>query len=241
MDAFQVSHDGKQVMLAMSNNIFVVPFDIPVLKTITNRGQLAQMDGACLVEQVQKTFTIARVREARWSHDDKLVAWLFTGNDATNPNLQAEQVSVLDISACKPELIVQKDNFPGTRFTPAGYQTRELPDFDWDGFDQFTLNTSRRNNGWGELYIYNWKLYKGFQQTPLGDCCYRDARWSPDGTYILVAFQDLTLGANAKTELYYLPVGELGTGANFKPLPLGEDFFKNVKEAPQPALRPANP
>ena len=241
VDAFQVSHDGKQVMVAMSNNIFVVPFDIETLKTITNRGQLARMEGGCLVEQVQKTFTIARVREARWSNDDKLVAWLFTGNDAVNPNLQAEQVSVLDISACKPELIDQKDNFPGTRFTPVGYQSRLLPDFDWDGFDQFAFNTSRRSYGWGEFYIYNWKVYKGFQQLPVGACCYRDARWSPDGTYILVAFQDFDLGAEAKTELYYLPVGELNTGATFTPFQLGEDFFKNIKEAPQPALRPALP
>ncbi|MCK7526780.1 MAG: hypothetical protein MZV64_58880 [Ignavibacteriales bacterium] len=46
LDAFQVSHDGKLVMVAMSNNIFVVPFDIERLKTITNRGQLARMEGA---------------------------------------------------------------------------------------------------------------------------------------------------------------------------------------------------
>ncbi|HEY5730731.1 MAG TPA: protein kinase [Anaerolineales bacterium] len=241
VDAFQVSNDGKQVIVAMSNNVFVVPFDIEVLKTITNRGQLARMEGGCLVEHVQKTYTIARVREARWSADDKLVAWIFVGNDAVNPNFQAEQVSVLDISACEPELIDQKDNFPGTRFTPAGYQNRELPDFDWDGLDQFSFNTSRRNNGWGEFYVYNWKIYKGFQQSPVGACCYRDARWSPDGTYILVAFQDLALGAEAKTELYYLPVGNLDTGANFQPIPLPDGFFKNPKEGTQPALRPAQP
>ena len=239
VDAFQVSHDGSQVMVAMSNNIFMVPFDIEALKSITNRGQLARMENACLVEQVQKTFTIARVREARWSKDDALVAWLFVGNDAVNPNLQAEQVSVLDISSCDPELIDQQDNFPGTRFVPAGYQNREIPDFDWDGLDQFTFNTSRRNNGWGELYIYNWKIYRGVQQSPLGPCCYRDARWSPDGTYILVSFQDLDLGADVQTELYYLPVGELGTGANFIPFPFEAGFFRDPREGIQAALRPA--
>lgn len=241
VDAFQVSHDGKRVMIAMSNNIFVTAFDIPALKTVTNRRQLAELPGGCLVQQVPKTFTIARVREARWSQDDKLVAWLFTGNDAVNPNLQAEQVSVLDISACKPELIDLKDNFPGTRFVPSGFQSREIPDFDWDGFELFAFNTARRNNGWGELHIYNWKIFKGVHYTPLGPCCYRDARWSPDGTHILLAFQDLTLGADAKTMLYYVPVGELGTGAKFTPLPLPPDFFKNPREAPQPALRPAKP
>jgi serine/threonine-protein kinase len=241
VDAFRVSHDGKQAMVAMSNNIFVVAFDIPALKTVTNRRQLAQLEGGCLVQQVPKTLTIARVREARWSWDDKLVAWLFTGNDAINPNLQADQVSVLDISACKPELIDLKDNFPGTRFVPSGFQGREIPDFDWDGFELFAFNTSRRNNGWGELHIYNWKVFKGVHYSPIGPCCYRDSRWSPDGTYILLAFQDLTLGADARTMLYYVPVGELGTGAKFTPLPLPPDFFKNPREAPQPALRPAKP
>ncbi len=239
LDAFRVSHDGKQVMIAMSNNIFVVSFNLPALKTVTTRRQLSQLEGGCLVQQVPKTFTIARVREARWSWDDKLVAWLFTGNDAVNPNLQAEQVSVLDISACKPELIDLKDNFPGTRFVPSGYQLREIPDFDWDGYDLFAFNTSRRNNGWGELHIYNWKVFKGVHYSPLGPCCYRDARWSPDGTYLLLAFQDLALGADAKTLLYYIPAGELGTGAQFKPFPLPPEFFKNPREAPQPALRPA--
>lgn len=241
VDAFQVSHNGKQVMIAMSNNIFVTKFDISALKTVTNRRQLVQLEGGCLVQQVPKTYTVARVREARWSWDDKLVAWLFTGNDAVNPNLQAEQVSILDISACKPELIDLKDNFPGTRFVPSGYQSREIPDFDWDGYELFAFNTSRRNNGWGELHIYNWKIYKGVHYSPLGSCCYRDARWSPDGTYLLLAFQDLTLGADAKTMLYYMPVGELGTGAKFTPLPLPPAFFKNPREAPQPALRPAVP
>jgi serine/threonine protein kinase len=241
VDAFQVSHDGRQVMIAISNNIFVVPFNIEALKTVTNRGQLSRLEGGCLVEQVQKTFTIARVREARWSLDDKLVAWLFVGNDAINPNIQAEQVSVLDISACKPELIDQKDNFPGTRFIPAGYQSREIPDFDWDGRDLFVFNTLRRNNGWGELHIYNTRLYKGVQQSPLGTCCYRDARWSPDGTHLLLSFQDIALGANARTVLYYLPAGELDTGLSFTPIPLPEDFFTNPREASQPALRPAKP
>ena len=239
VDAFQVSHDNKQVMIALSQEIYVVPFDMEVLKTITNRGQLTRMEGACLVDHMPKTPAVSRVREARWSTDDKLVAWLFKGNDTNNPNVLAEQVSVFDITACKPEMIRLKDNFPGTRFNPVGYQNRELPDFDWDGLDQFTINMNRRNNGWGEMYVYNTRTHKGVQQLPMGPCCYRDARWSPDGTYLLFEFQDLSVGPDAPTKLYYVAVGELGTGANFQPLPLPDGFFKNPKEGVQAALRPA--
>ena len=240
LTAFQVSHDGKQVMIAMSNEIFVVPFDMDALKTITNRSALSRLQGICLLP-TPKTPAALRVRDARWGQGDKLVAWLFKGNDAVNPSLQAEQVSSFDISACNPQVIDLKDNFPGTRFTPSGYQNRVLPDFDWDGVDQFVFNTSVRNGGWGNMYLYNSPTHKAVQLQPVGTCCYRDARFSPDGTYLIFEFQDQALAANAKTTLYYVPVGELGTGANFVPFALPDTFFKDLQEAAQPALRPAQP
>jgi serine/threonine protein kinase len=239
LDAFQVSHDGSQVIIAMSNEVFVVPFGFETLEIISTRGNLFGMEGACILPTGQ-TKAALQVQEARWSADDKLVAWLFKGVDAGNSSLQAEQVSVFDISACVPETIDLLDNFPGTRFNPVGFQNREMPDFDWDGADLFVFNTSRRNNGWGELYLYNWKTHRANLLNPIEEkCCYRDARWSPDSTYLLFAFQDFGLGAEAPTLLYYVPSGEVGTGANFQPLPLEPGFFRDPKEAPQAALRPA--
>jgi serine/threonine-protein kinase len=238
LNAFRVSHDGKQVMIAVNNEIFVVPFDLETMKTVRTRGSLFALKGACILPTA-KTKAALQVVETRWSADDKLVAWLFKGVDAGNSSFQAEQVDVLDVSGCKPETIRVLENFPGTHFNPVGYQNREMPDFDWDGADLFVFNTSRRNNGWGELYLYNWKTHKATVINPIrGSCCYRDARWSPDGTYLIFAFQDIGLGAQAPTFLYYIQAGEIGTGANFQPLSLDPGFFKNVKEAPQPALRP---
>jgi dipeptidyl aminopeptidase/acylaminoacyl peptidase len=101
--------------------------------------------------------------------------------------------------------------------------------------DQFTFNMNRRNNGWGEEYIYNWTTHKGVQQMPTGPCCYRDARWSPDGTYLFFEYQDQA--PDAQAVFYYVAAGELGTNANFKPLPLPAGFFKNPKEGAQAALR----
>jgi serine/threonine protein kinase len=239
VDAFQVSHDGTQVMIAMSNEIFVVPFDFETMKTITNRNQLLRMENVCILP-TGGTRAALKVKEARWSIDDKLVAWLFKGVAAGNASLQSEQVSVLNIQSCDPTKIDQLDNFPGTRFDPVGFQSRIMPDFDWNGTSQFTFNTSRRNNGWGELYIYNWETHKPTLLYPIDNkCCYRDARWSPDGTFLIFAFQDLQ--PDAPTFLYYVPAGELEVGANFTPIPLPEGFFKDPREAPQPALRPAQP
>jgi serine/threonine-protein kinase len=237
VDAFQVSHDGKLAMLAMSNEIFVVPFSLEAMKGFTNRGQVLRMEGSCILP-TPRTPAALRVQEARWSVDDLLVAWLFKGNDPNNPAIQSEQVSVYDITRCDPSFIDLQDNFPGTRFTPQGYSNREMPDFDWDGLDQFVFNTATRNGGWGYMYIYNWKTHKPTLLFP-GECCYRDARFSPDGTYLLYEFQDQKLGPDAKASLYFVPVGELNTGALFAPIPLPEGFFRDVREAAQPALRPA--
>jgi hypothetical protein len=250
LDAFQISHDGTQVVIAMDNQVFVVPFDFERMKTVRTRNDLRAMEDACILytekEDDPRGYSRLKVKEARWSADDKLVAWLFQGVSAGNPALQAEQVSVFDITACDPRRIDQIDNFPGTRFNPSGYQTRLMPDFDWDGFSQFTFNTSIRNDGWGEFYIYN---YINGQPTPgspyrpiNNECCYRDIRWSPDGTYILFSFQAEGLGADAKNLIYYVSAGQLGTGANFTPLPLPEELFiRDRKNGTQAALRPAQP
>jgi serine/threonine protein kinase len=241
VDAFQVSHDGKQVMIAMSNEIFVVPFDFETMKNIKTRGNLFGMENPCILP-IAKTKAALQVKEARWSSDDQLVAWLFKGVDAGNASLQTEQVSVFNIQACKPESIDFLDNFPGRRFNPPGFQNRLMPDFDWDGSSQFIFNTAKRNNGWGELHIYNWETHKPtLSVNPIDKkCCYRDARWSPDGTYLFFAFQDEGLGPDATTVFYYISVGELNTGAFLTPIQFPDDFsFRNPKEAPQPALRPA--
>jgi serine/threonine-protein kinase len=246
LDSFQVSHDGTQVMIAMSNEIFIVPFDFERMQTIRSRSNLMAMEDACITPQDKtndpRGYSRLLVRETRWSVDDSLVAWLYRGVDAGNSSLQAEQVSVFDISACQPGQIDQIDNFPGTRFNPVGYQSRLMPDFDWDGLNQFTFNTLRRNEGWGEFYIYNYINHRPTLVYPIrGVCCYRDIRWSPDSTHVLFAFQDLSLGAAAPNLLYYVSTGQLGTGANFEPIPLPDGFFKDPREGPQAALRPAQP
>ncbi|MCI0551791.1 MAG: protein kinase [Anaerolineae bacterium] len=238
LNAFRVSHDGKQVMIAMSNEIFVLSFDFETWKNIKTRANLFEAEHCILPEG--KTRSALKVKEARWSADDKLVAWLFAGVDAGNSSMQSDQVSVFDIQACEPAKIDTLDNFPGTRFVPVGFQSRIMPDFDWDGVNLFAFNTDRRNNGWGELYVYDWIIHKAYHINPINNaCCYRDARWSPDGTYLFFAFQDFGLGSEAPTLFYYVPYGLIGTGSNFDPIPLPEGFYENPREAPQAALHPA--
>jgi hypothetical protein len=230
LNTFRVSHDGRQVILAVNNEVFVVPFDLDTMRNVSKKSDLLALE-ACIVPK-GRTRSALNVREARWSNDDTLVAWLYRGPTAS------DLVSVLDIQDCNPDTIDHLDTFPGTRFVPPGFQGGVMPDFDWDGFSQFVFNTARRNNGWGELHIYNWETHRPtLTVNPIGKrCCYRDARWSPDGTYLLFAFQDESLGSEAQTLLYYVSFADIVAGANLTPIELPEDFFRDPREAPQPAL-----
>jgi hypothetical protein len=63
--------------------------------------------------------------------------------------------------------------------------------------------------------------------------------WSPDGRVITFAFQDIRQGSGSSTDIYIIPMGTIGTGMTYDPLPLPEDFLANPRARPQPVLRPA--
>jgi uncharacterized caspase-like protein len=245
LNAFHVSHNGKSVMISLNNQIFVVPFDNRV-QDVHTRDDLLKLDG-CIYPVENAKNSLLAVREALWSADDKLVAWFYRGVDIKTSN-HVQQVSVMDITACDPATIMVSDNFPAGRFPLGGEQ---ISDVDWAENENhlFVFNTNKRNYvfkgewkiGWGDLYVYDWtKKDKAIRINPVGGaCCYRDARWSPDGSYLFFAFQNESLGAAAPTRLYYVAYSDIVARANLTTLPLREDFFKNRKEAPQPALRPA--
>ena len=145
------------------------------------------------------------------------------------------QVIPLDTCTANPKAL---DNFPPPRFTPEEYIAAPMiPNFGWDGVNLFSLATFIRNQGFGNLYVYNSDLKKpGDKINPVNDtCCYRDPIWSPDGSHLLFAYQKYPGGDNS-IQLYFIPYGTLGTGAAYSPLPLPDI---QPKTNPQPALRPA--
>jgi len=235
LEEFRISPDGKQVAISLNREMYIVPFDIAKLKSARGREGLIAMNG-CL-KYTGSTQAAIHLKEFRWGSDGKTVAWLFEGTGPDGkPN---DLIRIVDISTCNPQKLFPADEFPGTRFVPEGYGTRAvLSDFDWDGHFVFLMNTSNRNN-WGYLYTYTGELRRGTQENPIASsksrCCYRDARWSPDGSYIFFAFSNKD-NPGSPIELYYVPVGSFRSGGDFKPIPLPADFFKDPREAPQPAL-----
>ncbi len=237
LDAFRISPDAKQVAISFNRKIFIVPFDLEAIRQVRSEQGFVNLKGC--VSYTAGTQAAMAAREFRWSTDSKSVAWLYAGvlpGDTRSVDL----IHVVDISSCRAEALRLINEFPGSFFTPKGYGSNPaIPGYDWDGDFLFLYNTAIRNQGWGDLHEYNMELRKNNMINPInGRCCYRDPLWSPDRSYIFFAFQDIEQGFEAQTQFYYVPYSSLGTGAVYEPIPLPPDFYKNTKEAPQPALRP---
>ena len=91
-----------------------------------------------------------------------------------------------------------------------------------------------------QLYLYDMTENAADKIDPLGgNCCYGSAAFSPDGTHMLLVFQDVRLGDRSKNRLYYIPVDQLGTATEWTALPLPDVFFDDLDENIQLALHPA--
>ena len=256
LDAFRISPDGSQVAISLNHVVYVVPFNLAAIKIAHNHLALAAMNGSLIYGGANQ----APAKSVLWSNDGKKIAI-----DTLSPKggIQVDLILVFDLTSCTdvtpcpprslpgtpiplasptpgsnatPPLL---DNFPGYRFTMKG-QSTVIPSFDWDGQSLFLLNSIVRYQ-LGYLYTYSIEKKQAANLIdPIGtSCCYTDARWSPDSSYILFAYQDITQGSNAKTQLFYVPYGSIGTGAKYTPLPLPAGMLSRPSDHPAPALRPA--
>lgn len=238
LEEFQVSPDGKQVAISLNREIYIVPYDIPKLSSVHDKRGLIAMKG-CL-SYSGNSLSAVLMKKFRWSSLSTNVAWLFIGvgsNGKTN-----DLIRLQDISHCDPAWLTIKDEFPGSRFTMEGYSSNPvIPNFDWDGDYMFLMNTFDRNGGWGFLYSYSNETHIGREENPLGAktrCCYRDARFSPDGSHVFFAFQNKDLD-NAPIQLFYVTMDQLHGSGELQPISLPANLFSIAKEAPQITLHRA--
>jgi serine/threonine-protein kinase len=227
--AFEISPNGLQVALSLSDGLFVYPYDLTILSQIRRQDQLQTVEH-CLA------YTKAKTRTVRWSNDSTRIAMVVT---STEGGRQVEVVRVIDISQCptNPKSI---DEFPGTRFSIQGYDRQPAIEIlGWDGDSQFVVGIDALN-GFGQVYLYNLGSHNVELLKPLGNnCCFRDFRWSPDNNYLMFAFQDNRYAK--ETELYLIDFNTLGSGAQYQPIPFPDLFFVNRLEKPQAVLRPVRP
>ncbi|MBI4762285.1 MAG: protein kinase domain-containing protein [Chloroflexota bacterium] len=229
-EGFRLSHDGKFVAISIERRLIVVPYDPARLATTKTAFELQRLPDLCV------NYPVVAVKSAQWSADGKRLALLY--QSAIGQRIgNTVRILQVDLERCKAVDPLVIDEFPAKYFIPEGYANYPLiPSYHWDGGSRFLFNTFIRNGGYGMLYLFDISSTQATLLNPVqGKCCYRSATFSPDGTYILFAFQDRSLGANSRTELYYIPLTNSGDIAPFR-LPLG--FFTDLRENILFALRP---
>jgi serine/threonine protein kinase len=235
VEAFDISKDGTQVAISVNRVVYVVPFDLAAISAARDPSQLRNMKGCFTYGPPNQAASMG----VRWSNDGKTLA---INTRTPLGNILGDEIHLYDISACKSTDVYAKDSFPASRFTMTGYNSNPtIPSVSWDGNLLVVLNSVVRYD-FGYLYEYNLNKRTARIIDPLGtSCCYTLGRFSPDGTYILYAYQDITLGSNAKTELYYVSYGGIGTGSTYTPIALPDGFFSIQKDHLDAALRVAKP
>lgn len=227
LDGFNVSPDGQYVAITVQHTLNIFPFDIDILKTVNNRFNLLENKDNCFYNQMSFS-------EAFWSKDQtQLVARVID-----TALVESDQFTLfnVDIENCNNVGLTRMDIIPGGRIDFDADSTKRIGGFDWNGKNLFLFNDWITNDGYGNLYLYDSNTKEFTKINPIdGQCCYRDARLSPDGTYLLFAFQRNDRGT---ISLYYIPVTALQEGGDFTPINLPNKFFPTSRERPSPALRP---
>lgn len=226
LEDFEVSPDGKLVAISVERTLNILPFDPEILQDIDSRFSLLALRENCFYNQYA-------FREVLWSKDGTQLAAHVVDTELVS----SDQVFLLsiDIPNCDTVGPVRVAKIPGTNLSFEGESTKRITSYDWDGDRLFLLNDSIRNEGFGNLYVYNSETREGQKINPIdGECCYRDARWSPDKTHIFFVFQRF---GETEIELYYIPYAELGNGNTWTPIPNLDTLFPTPREKPQPVLR----
>ena len=226
-EGFSVSPDGKKVAISVNRELFIVPYDLIKLRFATRRSALLEMNG-CLFNKIP-------VKDIQWSDDGTRLAIEYIAN--VN-QVHVDAIRIVDVQNCETMSDSISDEFPTGRFQFAD----EIVNFDWDGDLLFFLNSNIRNNGFGDLVFYSAYTHKADPAAPYeGNCCYRDASFSPDSSHVIFAFQDIRLGSIGPIDLYLIPSDSVTTPRELEPLPLPDGFFTERDEAPHPILRPVQP
>lgn len=235
-DGFRVSPDGKYVAISIERRLLVLPYDMQAIASAPSAFELQALEDTCL------DYTDVAVKGAQWSADGQSLAILY--QSVVNQRLgDTIRVLKVDMERCQEVDPLIMDEFPARVFLPEGYERYPiLPSYHWDGKERFLFNTFKRNVGYGELYLYDRSTSAARKINPIdGACCYGSAVFSPDGTYLLLIFQDVQRGAESENQLYYVPIDQIGTSTDFTPIKLPLHFFPDLREPILLALRPSLP
>ncbi len=230
LNGFSISPDGSHLAILLDGqDLYLLPYQQTRLQEVHSAKELDTL-AVCGAP----FHSDEKVKSVQWS----VAGWQLALQYTENQSPPRDALRVVDFNKCNENpAVVQEISATYLLFTLEGYyQHPQITSFAWDG-SRFILNSSRTQNGWGELQIYTTDLTDFQTLQPTGHaCCYSDAHWSPDGSYLVFAYQPESGGG---VQLIYAPVDQIVKAANLTPLPLPETFFTEPGVSPQPALRPA--
>lgn len=233
INAFDISPDGKNVALGLpQSDLYLLPysqlFNLRQSSLPTDLPSLAQCSNYAPFN------TGYALKAVNWSLTDALLAVLLS---KPVDGINRDEISILDFSQCAASPLLVKEILPTYfLFTLRGYFDHpEIASLSWSADNQLLLNGYLNNAGFGDLQLFSLDQNQSREIAPNGSCCYRDAHWSPDGTYLFYSFQP---EAGGEISLYYVPSSELNQpGAEMTSLALPAGFLVGNQESLQPALR----
>ncbi|RME08365.1 MAG: hypothetical protein D6803_01415 [Anaerolineae bacterium] len=238
LESFAVSPDGSSAAISVNRSLYIVPFDADLLQKARYPSHLKEISKCPAFAPLKDSKgNIVPVKRVRWSNDGKTLSVMLLAQ--VGGGLQGDLIRIYPISDCKSQPY-RTDEFPAQRFQVDNFnKTPYLQNFGYDGGFLYAMTSYTRNDGYGHLYLYNADLHRAdIKVNPIDDsCCYRDPSFSPDGRYLIFAYQPYEVGA--KAQLYLIPLATIGTGASYDPIWLPMGFFDDPRVKPQPVLRPA--
>ena len=230
-EGFDVSPDGSMIAISLNRELFVANYDLEALQAARFRTHLIAL-APCEHFAPYDRGTNVAAKGVEFSSDGTQIAVLriAVGLGGT----QVDQIDIVDITNCV-ELPNVLDGFPATRFQ---ITNNNIYAWDWDGEALTLMNNFVRNDGFGDLYLYNQQLRRGELINPIdGNCCYTGPEWSPDGRYVFFAYQDRLQGENSETIFYYVAFATLNGGGQI--VPMNFEPVTNPRELTEAAFRPA--
>lgn len=233
---FDISPDGQQVALGLAgSDVYLLPYS--QLFNLPQSSQTSDLMPLAQCAYFAPYHTNETLKGLNWSLvDDRLALLLST---LVNGILH-DEVSILDFSQCTASPQLVKEISPTYfLFTLSSYFDHPvISSLSWNNSDQILLNSHITEAGFGNLQLLSLQENQSAVLAPNGSCCYRDAHWSPDGTYLFYAFQPETGG---DISLFYTPTNELSQPReDMASLTLPAGFFSDSTESIQPALRTAH-
>ncbi len=231
--AFDISADGKKAALGIDQTeLYLVPY--AQLFNLRQVSQPADLPALAQCSAYAPYDTREILKAANWSLDDGRLALLLS--TLVNGMLR-DEVTIIDVNQCTASPQLVKQILPAYfLFTfPEYYDHPTISSLSWNGADQLLLSNASSESGFGDLQLYSLAKNQGQEVAPNGACCYRDAHWSPDGTYLFYSYQP---EAGGDIKLYYTPTAGLSQpGTAMASLALPEGFLAGSLESLQPALR----